>query len=283
MKYKYLKNDYEIEVSKNKFLYFLYNNILGRLLLRIIYQPFISKMVGFFLNSRFSKFLIKKYIRNNNIDMSRFDNIEYKSFNSFFTRKIRCIEKNKNKNSFIANCDSKVSIYNIDENLILNIKNSKYNIKELIKDIGIAKKYIGGICVVYRLEPSDYHRYIFVDSGKVIFNKKIKGKLHTVNPIVYDHYQVFTENTREVSLLSCDTFGDIVQIEVGALCVGKIRNNNKSKYKRYDEKGYFEFGGSTIIHLIEKDKVSFNEKIINNTKNDIETIVSIGEIIGKKI
>ena len=59
MKYKYLKNDYEIEVSKNKFLYFLYNNILGRLLLRIIYQPFISKMVGFFLNSRFSKFLIK--------------------------------------------------------------------------------------------------------------------------------------------------------------------------------------------------------------------------------
>ena len=214
--------------------------------------------------------------------MSLYEDREYKSFNDFFTRQVKEIKRIKDKNIFIANCDCKMSIYEIDNNLILNVKKSKYNIKELIKDDDLAKEFEGGYAIVYRLEPSNYHRYIFIDDGKLVGHKVIKGKLHTVNPIIYDKYNVFTENTREVSVLENDNFGKIVQIEVGALCVGKIKNNYKEYYKRYDEKGYFEFGGSTIIHLIKKDSIIFEKEIIDNTKHNIETRVNVGDKIGKK-
>jgi len=47
-----------------------------------------------------------------------------------------------------------------------------------------------------------------------------------------------------------------------------------------DEMGYFAFGGSTIVILIDKDKIKINEDILTNTKNNIETFVKMGEKIG---
>ena len=49
-------------------------------------------------------------------------------------------------------------------------------------------------------------------------------------------------------------FGDALQMEVGALMVGKIANHDGAgSMRRVIEKGYFQFGGSTIILLLEKD------------------------------
>ena len=282
MKYKYLGKKEIIDVKEDKALTFLYCNVLGRMILKILYNTWVSKFVGFFLNRRVSKIFIKKYVKNHDIDLSLYEDKKYKSFNEFFVRKIKKINKVSNKDCFIANCDCKISVYKIDSDLVLNVKQSKYDIKELIKDEETASLYNDGYAIVYRLEPSNYHRYIYIDDGMLLSHKVIKGKLHTVNPIVYDKYNVFTENTREVSVLQTDNFDKIVQIEVGALCVGKIRNNNCSKFKRYDEKGYFEFGGSTIIHLIKKDVIDIEKEIIDNTMSDIETRVSVGDVIGKK-
>ena len=62
--------------------------------------------------------------------------------------------------------------------------------------------------------------------------------------------------------------------------VGKIVNDPKKEFTKGEEKGHFEFGGSTIIMLINKD-IEFNKKILENTKKDIETIVKMGDQIGK--
>ena len=81
-----------------------------------------------------------------------------------------------------------------------------------------------------------------------------------------------------------ENFGDVVQIEVGALLVGRIRNNTTNKsFNKGNEKGYFEYGGSTIILLIEKDKVLIDEDILSNSKEYVETQVKIGEKIGRKV
>ena len=93
-------------------------------------------------------------------------------------------------------------------------------------------------------------------------------------------YKVFHENSREVTYLNCENLGDVCYIEVGALMVGKIVNEKKDKFIKGEEKGHFEFGGSTIIMLINKD-ISINEKILENSNKDIETIVKLGENIGK--
>ena len=282
MKYKYLNNDKISELKASKALVFLYNTQFGRFFLKIIYNTLISKFIGFILNRRISRLFIKSYVKKNNIDLSLYEEKKYKSFNDFFIRKIKNIKKINDNNAFISNCDCYISIYSITDDLILNIKNSKYSIESLIQNKEMAKEFSNGYAVIYRLEPSNYHRYIYVDNGKMTNHKKIKGKLHTVNPIVYDKYKVFAENTREISVLETSNFGKIIQIEVGALCVGKIKNNYKKDYNRYEEKGYFEFGGSTIIHLIKKDSINFDTELISNSKNNIETRVNIGDIIGRK-
>ena len=77
-----------------------------------------------------------------------------------------------------------------------------------------------------------------------------------------------------------DAVGDVVQIEVGALLVGAIRNNHSESFSKGDEKGYFEYGGSTIILLVENDVVDIDNDILENSKKGIETKVTIGEKIG---
>ena len=69
--------------------------------------------------------------------------------------------------------------------------------------------------------------------------------------------------------------------EVGAMMVGKIINEKTSgKFKRGEEKGYFKFGGSTIILLV--NNVSIDKDILENTNENIETVVKMGEVIGKR-
>lgn len=63
--------------------------------------------------------------------------------------------------------------------------------------------------------------------------------------------------------------------------VGKIVNEDITTFKKGEEKGHFEFGGSTVVLLIEKGKVSIDKVILDNTKKDIETIVKLGDSIGR--
>lgn len=281
MKYRYLNNIEIYEEKPSIILRFLYNTLLGRCVLKIITLNIVSKIIGKILKSRISIPIIKRYIHKYSIDMTKYENKKYKSFNDFFIRKLKNNKFESDKQDFIAVASSKISCYEIFQELLIDVKNSTYSIVELLKDINIVKDYEGGICLIYRLSPADYHRYIFCDKGTQKYIKKIKGKLHTVNPIVYEKYKVFSENYREITKLYTENFGEIVQIEVGALCVGKIVNKEVKQYNKYDEKGYFEFGGSTIIQIIKKDKVKISNQIIENTKNNIETFADIGEVIGK--
>ncbi len=282
MKYKYYRQEQLYEEKPSGSLDFLYNNAFGRFILLLIKNRFISNIVGSYMNSSLSKPMIKKYIKKYNIDMNLYKNEYYGSFNDFFKRELKEIKRTNNHDDLISICDSKISVYNIEQSLILNIKNSKYTLEELIKE-QVSPEYEGGTCIIYRLEPKDYHHYIFNDDGIILSNKKINGKLHTVNPIVYDKYKVFTENKREVTTMKTTHLDNIIQIEVGALCVGRIKNREVMQFERYEEKGYFEFGGSTIIQLFKKGIVDIDQEILNNTKEGIETQVTVGKVIGRVI
>lgn len=269
-----LKNNCFIESETSTSLKFLYNTIIGRIILKIATTKQISNIYKKYITSKFSKRKIKKFIKRHHINMNDYEEKNYTSFNDFFIREIK-LNKRKIEENLIAVCDSKLSVYKIDENSKFNIKNSTYTVKELI---GEEKEY--KYALIFRLCVDDYHHYIFPDDGKTINTKHINGILHTVQPIAQNRYKVFHENTREITFLKCDTLGEVCYIEVGALMVGKIVNINKNEFKKGEEKGHFEFGGSTVIMLINKE-INLNEKIIENSKNDIETIVKMGECIGK--
>lgn len=125
-----------------------------------------------------------------------------------------------------------------------------YSLKELINNDYIAKNYQGGTCIILRLGPTDYHRFHFVDSGIPCESDFINGHYYSVNPIALKTIlKLFGENKREWSLFKSDNFNDILHIEIGATCVGSILQAYKPNIKvtKGDEKGYFKFGGSTVI------------------------------------
>ena len=272
MYYDYKTGSY-FEQDTNKGLKFLYNTIIGRLLLKLVISKPISNLYAKYMNSKLSKKKISKFINKNNIDMSDYIEKDYISFNDFFIRQIKD-NKRPISSDLIAICDSKLSVYEINDNSTFKIKDSIYTIKELTKD---NKEY--KYALVFRLCVDDYHHYVFPDNGKVISTKYIDGCLHTVQPISFKKYKVFHENARQVTYLECENLGEVAYIEVGALLVGKIVNENKKEFVKGEEKGHFEFGGSTVIMLINKD-INIDKKIIENTNKEIETIVKLGTKIG---
>ncbi len=267
-----LKNDIYFEKKDSKSLKFLYNTVLGRCILKVLITKRVSNFYAKYMNSSLSKHKINRFIKKNDIDMDEYQQENYKSFNDFFIRNIKK-DKRKIESDLIAICDSKLSVYKINNDSTLNIKNSIYNIEELIKEKRNYK-----YALVFRLAVDDYHHYIFPDDGKVIETKHIDGVLHTVQPIAFEKYKVFHENQRDVTFLECENLGNVCFIEVGALFVGKICNKNKKVFKKGEEKGHFEFGGSTVIMLLEKD-FNINKRIVENTKKGIETIVKMGQKI----
>ena len=180
----------------------------------------------------------------------------------------------------IAPCDSKLTVYPIEDTLQLKIKNSVYTIEDLLMSPSLADEYRGGLCLVFRLTVDDYHHYHFIDDGTADKDHFIKGVFHTVNPIASDYYPIYKTNSRSYTVLHTKHFGDVVQMEVGAMMVGKITNLNKKTFKRGEEKGYFEFGGSTVVLFIKKDIVDIDEDILNISKNEDEVRVLMGERIG---
>lgn len=271
--------------GQNKSLSFLYKTIPGRMCLKFLVKPSVSKISGKFMNSKLSRINIKSFVKKNNIDLSEYEQRRFNSYNDFFTRKILVNKRivDMNKNAFIAPCDSKLSAYKISHDSTFKIKDSYYTIYDLLDGNDIYKDYIDGLCLIFRLSTDDYHRYCYIDDGNKEKNVYIPGVLHTVQPIALDNYNIYKRNAREYTILHTKNFDDVIQIEVGALMIGKIVNLHENYiFSKGEEKGYFEFGGSTIVLLIKKDVVDIDKEFFENTRLNLETIVKYGERIGTK-
>lgn len=267
------------------FLSFLYNNGFGKLLLKLLCRPFISNIGKLYMESSLSKGRIQKLIKQHNIDMNDYEQRDFPSFNEFFIRKI-CDGKRVidfSDNSIISPADSKLTVYDINEDSSYTIKGCNYSIKNLLMDDSLAEEFLGGKCFVYRLTVDNYHRYCYPDNGRELSHKFISGDLHTVNPIALEKYDVYGKNCRELTVLDTENFGKVAFVEVGAMMVGKINNYHNESFKRGEEKGYFSFGGSTIVVLYKKDMVRLDADITENSAQEIETTVLYGERVGERL
>jgi phosphatidylserine decarboxylase len=148
----------------------------------------------------------------------------------------------------------------------------------------LLKKYHDGALLIIRLAPFDYHRFHFPVSGNVSPNQKINGDYYSVNPFALrKKAEIFCLNKREYTILSNPLFGDVVMAEVGATMVGSIVQTYKGSYvNKGKEKGYFKFGGSTVVLLFEKSKIQIDKDFLINTSKGYETTVKMGERIGEK-
>lgn len=282
---------YEIElVAGEKYLSWTYSSRLGMNLLEIfIKKKAFSKLYGWYCDTKMSSSKIKAFVKSLDIDMSITEKSEdeFSSFNDFFTRKLKPYARpfSNEKNILISPADGRLLAYeNIDLNNIMQIKGITYSLNELIQNKAIASTYVGGTCLIFRLCPTDYHRFHFIDDGLCEKSNKINGSYYSVNPVALKKIpKLFCENKREWSVFHSENFKDILYVEVGATCVGSILQSYtpNSKIKKGDEKGYFKFGGSTVVLFLQKGAAKIDADIIEQTKLGCETKILMGEKIAE--
>ena len=135
---------------------------------------------------------------------------------------------------------------------------------------------------MFRLCVTHYHRYCYPASGVKGDNVFLKGRLHTVRPIALEACPVFTENCREYTVIDTEQFGSVLQMEVGAMLVGKILNHHGAgPITRGQEKGMFLYGGSTVILLLEKGRATLAPHLLEASLCGEEVPVQMGQPIGK--
>ena len=269
--------------GQDKLTRLLYDTVPGRMVLRPLVQPIVSRALGRCLDTSWSRGLIRPFVRQNGIDLSDVPPRDYVSFNDFFTRQVlpdrRIIDPDPRH--LIAPCDGRLTAYPIRPDCSFTVKGVPYTLEELLQDGSLSRSYQGGTLLLFRLTVSDLHRYIWCCSGSPGNSKKIPGVLHTVHPIAAAAKPIYRQNAREYVCLSTEAFGTILTMEVGALLVGRIQNHPyREAVARGDEKGMFLYGGSTIILLLEQDRVQLRKPLIEHAARQIETKVRMGQCLG---
>ena len=275
----------ENDSFQDRFLEKMYGSAIGRALLKPLVNPVLSEIGGRILDSRVSALAVPAFIRHAGIDMRDYEPKKYWSYNDFFTRRIRPGERMiaQGENLLISPCDGKATVCRIGADTRFYIKDTLYTAAQLLRNERLADHYKGGYAVILRLTVDDYHHYCYVADGQKSKNVTLPGIYHTVNPAANDAFPIYRENAREYTLIRTEKFGTIMMMEVGAMMVGKITNLEKDycQVKKGAEKGYFEFGGSTIILFLQHGKVRLDSDLLENTEAGYETIVRMGERIGE--
>lgn len=263
---------------------FMYGTVPGRLLLKLIMGLRLDKPAVLFLRSPLSKPVIVPFARKNNIALTQEQLSSFRSFRDFFARKDGEREFDTAPGHLISPCDGWLSAFPIDESRSFAIKNSRYRVSDFLRDEALARKYIGGSCLIFRLCVNDFHRYCYIDDGFQHENHFIPGLLHSVQPIACDTYPVFVLNRRSWCLMETEHFGTVVQCEIGALVVGGIVNHwENSRFIKGEEKGHFDLSGSTIVLLFEPGQTELRRELLEKLSNAEEVQVKQGQWIGNSV
>jgi phosphatidylserine decarboxylase len=280
------KKDVTEKVYGDRFISALYNTKLGRLITdKALSGKKLSQIYGRYQSSRISRRKIDAFIEQFQVVKSDFETSSHKSFNDFFIRKFkkgkRPFIKDKNKMGAFAE-GRYLAFEHISPEQTFPVKGVWLHADDLIGDKNKAKDFIGGPLLIARLCPVDYHRFHYPDAGETLESFRVKGLLHSVNPIALkQRSKIFITNERHVSILETKHFGKLAYIEVGALCVGKIVQTHKESepFSKGDEKGYFLFGGSTVILIGQAGRWNLDEDLLLKTRQNQETLVRLGEPI----
>ena len=276
------------KVYGEQWLNWLYHNPVGEATLwAIAKRKIVSSVYGDMMEKPSSSDKIQPFIEEYGVDISIAQEQNFNSFNEFFIRKLKPQARPIIQDSLAvaSAADGKVLAYENINNSDFYIKGVRFNVESFLNNSELAKKYTDGSMIVFRLAPPDYHRYHFPVSGKVPeANTKIDGDYYSVNPLALrEKAEIFWLNKREYGVIESPVFGNVVMVEVGATMVGSmLQSYSGTSIKKGDEKGYFKFGGSTVVLLFEKDKIQIDQDLLLNTSNSLETTIKMGEQIAVK-
>lgn len=268
------------------FLRWAYETWPGNFLAEMIFsrRPF-SKLYGVSQSTRRSAKKVPWFIEKFNIPMNEYVSAEYNSFNDFFIRQFkpgaRTFVQGGQMPAFAEG--RYLGWEKIRQDQKFPVKGSDLSAQAMLGGGERAKPFIGGPLMIARLCPVDYHRFHYPDDGTTAEEYRLHGHYHSVNPLALQiKSDILITNERHVSILETKNFGKLAYVEVGAICVGKIVQTNSSKtFARGQEKGYFLFGGSTVVLLGEPGRWKPEQDILDNTEQNREVLVKLGDSVAR--
>jgi phosphatidylserine decarboxylase len=159
------------------------------------------------------------------------------------------------------------------------VKGQRFDLPKLLGDAALAARYAHGALVLSRLCPVDYHRFHFPAAGLPGETRRIAGPLFSVSPIALRQRLAYLwTNRRTLTPLVTRRFGTILLLEIGATCVGTIRQTYQpgTAVAKGDEKGYFAFGGSSTLTLFEPGTVTLAADLLEQSARLTELYARVG-------
>lgn len=230
---------------------------------------------------------IKPFVMFHNIDEHEMvDALDsFTTFNEFFCRRIdmslRPLAEPDNSACLVSCADCRLMAFeNVDQATKLWIKGRHFSIARLL---GSNISHEQFALLIFRLAPQDYHRFHAPVDGVVGPPKWLEGEYYTVNPMaIRSAIDVYGENTRVVIPITTHDFGTVYLVAIGAMMVGSIvmTAQQGQHVQRNDELGYFKFGGSTLVLLVDAARVQWDDDLLVNSDACIETLVRVGMRMG---
>lgn len=270
-------------------LRWMYETAPGRALGdRVVSRRWVSALYGAVQSSGWSTRKIAPFVSTFDIPMEEYEPQPYTSFNDFFIRRFRPEARpfTTSPRELAAFAEARYfAMERLDPADRFPVKGIALSAAELLGDATLAAPFAHGPAFIARLCPVDYHRFHFPDGGRIIAAARRAGPLHSVNPVAL-HFRpdILITNERQVTVLNTDHFGRLAYVEVGATMVGKIvqTHDARSRFERGNEKGYFLFGGSTVVVLGEPGAWRPDEDLLAQSRGGQETLVRLGERIASR-
>jgi phosphatidylserine decarboxylase len=284
------------QVFGEGWLRFAYGNPLGRLgVWAFARRALFSQFYGAKMNNPVSALRILPFIAKYEINSDEFAKspFDYKTFNEFFFRAlkpgVRPIAPGDNVAVFPAD-GRHLAFADVAQAPGFYVKGATFTLAELFGEAllpeanrTLANTFKGGAMLISRLCPVDYHRFHFPVSGTPDESRRIEGWLYSVSPVALRrNLRYLIANKREVTLIDSPQFGCVAMLEVGATNVGSIRQTYVPgrPMTKGDEKGMFAFGGSCVITVFQRGRITFDGDILQQSAQQVETYAKMGDRLG---
>jgi phosphatidylserine decarboxylase len=280
------------QVYGEGFLRFVYEHPLGALPLHaLVKRALFSEWYGRRMDAPASRAKVQPFIKQYGTDVSELADApeSFATFNDFFYRKLKPDARP------IAPGAAEIAFPADGRHLVLPdigacgdffIKGTRFDLRALLRDDALAKRFARGGMLISRLCPVDYHRFHFPFGGVPGEARAVNGPLYSVSPIALrKRPSILWENKREITLLRTSTIGDVLLLEVGATCVGSIVQTYTpdAAVTKGDEKGYFRFGGSCFITIFEPGRVRFADDLVEHSAAGREVYAKMGELAARVV
>lgn len=287
---------FEEKVYGGSSLRFLYGEVffsrwVGRPLRNLLSRiPIFSHVYGYWQNCSCTKRKILPFIKKYGIDADEFLSPpnSFVSFNDFFIRKLKPSSRPivEGDDVLTMPADGRYLFFqNLSQTDGFYVKGMKFDLARFLQDEALAARYHSGSMAIGRLCPVDYHRFHFPCDAVPDQARLINGYLYSVNPIALKrNIAIFSENKRFITRCQSSIFGEFLSIEVGATNVGSIIQTFQpgQKYAKGEEKGYFAFGGSSLVLLFLPGAVQFDADLLAISAKKTEILCLMGQSMGKK-